>query len=142
MSAATPYYSCVRCGALPDEHTRVDVRTLWPAAVAYGPVHATAKLCDTCNDIVQGPDHVDVTTENVTVATAMDDLVEWLQIIVADAGLSPQHQSAVVGGFTDLLVNHYGDDGDEQPPVRCPEVGVRGTQCVHTSGHTCDCAFA
>lgn len=49
-------------------------------------------------------------SETTTVAEAMDDLIEWLAVIVRDAGVTGKQAAEITGSFTDLLVNHFGDD--------------------------------
>lgn len=50
---------CSRCGKWghePDDAVRM--RVLWPTAPRV--VHPSVPLCDDCNDVVQGPDHVNL----------------------------------------------------------------------------------
>ena len=40
----------------------------------------------------------------------MENLIEWVSIIARDAGVTPEQHAEIVGSFTSLLVNHYGEE--------------------------------
>ena len=39
-----------------------------------------------------------------------EQLIEWLGVVLTDAGVNGDQYLKVMDGMTDVLVNHFGDD--------------------------------